>query len=205
MRYCVFCRIIEGSEPARIIVDEKRFLVFRNVLGWLPVMLLAVPKDHLEQEQLWRDVGMVSATAAALGREHCPHGFRLVSNFGWDALQSQPHAHIHVLGGSSMEAVTGRLGETEPMLETAAFTVTRRRSGWPPVTLVAEPRRPMTQDELWANTGLMTEIGTALVGLGKELCPYGFRFVSDFGWDALQAQQQAHIYLLGGTDLGHYV
>jgi diadenosine tetraphosphate (Ap4A) HIT family hydrolase len=28
-----------------------------------------------------------------------PNGFRILSNFGPDGLQSQSHAHIHVIGG----------------------------------------------------------------------------------------------------------
>jgi len=35
-----------------------------------------------------------------MGEKHCPGGFRLVSNFGRDAMQSQEHAHVHVLGGT---------------------------------------------------------------------------------------------------------
>ena len=34
-----------------------------------------------------------------MGQEHCPAGFRLLSNFGHDAMQSQEHGHIHILGG----------------------------------------------------------------------------------------------------------
>ena len=30
----------------------------------------------------------------------CPNGFRIVSNFGYDGLQTQSHAHIHILGGA---------------------------------------------------------------------------------------------------------
>ena len=42
----------------------------------------------------------VSAAAAEMGAKHCPRGFRLLSNFGPDAMQSQPHAHVHVIGGT---------------------------------------------------------------------------------------------------------
>jgi diadenosine tetraphosphate (Ap4A) HIT family hydrolase len=35
-----------------------------------------------------------------MGKQHCPSGFRILSNFGHDAMQSQPHGHVHVLGGT---------------------------------------------------------------------------------------------------------
>ena len=43
--------------------------------------------------------GEVGAAAIKVAQEHCPGGFRLVSNFGYDGMQSQEHAHVHVLGG----------------------------------------------------------------------------------------------------------
>jgi len=42
----------------------------------------------------------VGEIAVQMGREHCPNGFRLLSNFGYEAMQSQEHAHVHVLGGT---------------------------------------------------------------------------------------------------------
>jgi histidine triad (HIT) family protein len=100
-RYCVFCEIVAGREPAAVLYDSEQVLVFRNHLRWLPVQLLVIPKRHLIQSELWSGEEMpeVARVAEAIGREHCPGGFRLVSNFGWDGMQSQEHAHVHVLGG----------------------------------------------------------------------------------------------------------
>jgi histidine triad (HIT) family protein len=99
---CVFCRIIKRTEPARIVYEDDDVIVFHNVLGWVPVMLLAVPKDHIMQYELYTSdlMAKVSKAAAEQGNEHCPRGFRVLSNFGPDAMQSQPHAHMHVIGGS---------------------------------------------------------------------------------------------------------
>ena len=100
MDYCAFCRIIARQEPAEILYEDDEVLVFRNRLRWVPVMLLVVPKEHLPQEQLWRWLGRVGDVAVEMGLTHCPNGFRLLSNFGFDAMQSQSHGHIHVLGGT---------------------------------------------------------------------------------------------------------
>ena len=100
MDYCTFCRIIDRQEPAEILYEDDEVLVFRDRLRWVPVMLLVVPKAHVSQEELWRRLGRVGEVAVEMGLTHCPNGFRLLSNFGFDAMHSQSHGHIHVLGGT---------------------------------------------------------------------------------------------------------
>jgi histidine triad (HIT) family protein len=98
-RYCVFCEIIARREPADILYETDEVIVFRNRLRWVPVMLLAVPKRHMTQAELWRDMGGVGDAAIQVAEEHCPGGYRLISNVGYDGMQSQEHAHVHILGG----------------------------------------------------------------------------------------------------------
>ena len=98
--YCTFCQIVARQEPADIVYEDEEVVVFRNRLRWVPVMLLVVPRRHVTQEELWRDMGRVGEVAAQMGLTHCPKGFRLVSNFGSDAMQSQEHGQVHVLGGT---------------------------------------------------------------------------------------------------------
>ena len=97
---CTFCRIVARDEPAEILFEDDEVLVFRNRLRWVPVMLLVVPKQHLSQEELWQSMGRAGEVAVQVGREHCPNGYRLLSNVGHDAMQSQSHGHIHVIGGT---------------------------------------------------------------------------------------------------------
>ncbi|MCK9496608.1 MAG: HIT domain-containing protein [Dehalococcoidia bacterium] len=98
-RYCVFCEIVARREPADILYETDDVIVFRNVLRWVPTMLLASPKQHKTQAELWSNMDEVGRAAIKVAQEHCPGGFRLVSNFGYDGMQSQEHAHVHVLGG----------------------------------------------------------------------------------------------------------
>jgi histidine triad (HIT) family protein len=99
---CTFCDIIAGKSPASIRYEDERVIVFDNVLGWVPVMLLVAPKQHMSQEELWQDVGPVGQVAVEMGKKYCPNGFRLLSNLGHDAMQSQTHGHLHVLGGTHL-------------------------------------------------------------------------------------------------------
>ena len=99
---CVFCAIIDGREPADVWHQDDEYIVFRNQLRWVPVMLLVVPKTHITQEELWSDMGRAAKLAVELGNKHASQGFRLLSNFGHDALQTVQHGHLHLLGGTSL-------------------------------------------------------------------------------------------------------
>ena len=100
---CTFCDIVDlGTEPATIrYQDDDEVIVIDNRLQWVPVMLLVMPKSHLTQVELWSDglMARVSRVATDMGIQFCPNGYRILSNFGHDAMQSQEHGHVHVLGG----------------------------------------------------------------------------------------------------------
>lgn len=100
--YCIFCEIIARRAPANIRYEDDEVIAIDNMLRWTPVMVLVMPKEHITQAQLWEDMGRVGKVAIKIGQELCPHGFRLLSNFGWHAMQSQAHAHVHVLGGTPL-------------------------------------------------------------------------------------------------------
>ena len=100
--YCIFCEIIAGREPADVWHQDEEYIVFRNQLQWLPVMLLVVPKRHMTQDELWSDFGRAAKLATELGAKFAPKGFRLLSNFGHDALQTVQHGHLHLLGGRQL-------------------------------------------------------------------------------------------------------
>ena len=74
-------------------------------------MLLLVPRRHMSQSELWSDgaiLAKIGELAVRLGRDHCPNGFRILSNFGHDALQTQLHGHLHVIGGTPLGLYVAR-------------------------------------------------------------------------------------------------
>lgn len=101
---CEFCDIVSRREPASIRYEDGQLIIFRNLLRWVPVMLLVAPREHLSQEGFWRSPLFAEAAALAvrIGQEDAPDGFRLVSNFGEKALQTQAHGHLHVVGGADL-------------------------------------------------------------------------------------------------------
>ena len=98
---CVFCEIVARESPAKIRYEDDEVIVIDNVLGWTPVMLLVMPKRHMSQGEVWSSgiISRIGRVAIDMGTQFCPKGYRLLSNFGGDAMQSQEHGHLHVLGG----------------------------------------------------------------------------------------------------------
>jgi len=102
---CVFCEIVAGSSPAKIRYLDEEVIVIVNRLTWVPLMLLVMPKKHMGQIEMWSS-GLMSHlgdVAVEMGCSFAPNGFRILSNFGRDGLQSQSHGHLHVIGGVRLD------------------------------------------------------------------------------------------------------
>ena len=88
---CVFCNITQYHDrDAKIWYVDNDIMVIRNRLTWVPVMLLVMPKQHLDQFDMWSNGLMprLGNIAVELGTAFAPGGFRILSNFGRDGLQS---------------------------------------------------------------------------------------------------------------------
>jgi histidine triad (HIT) family protein len=201
--YCVFCEIIARREPAIIEYEDDDVLVFHNRLDWADVMLLAVPKQHLYQDELWTTdvMAKVSRVAVQMGERHCPKGFRIVSNFGAHAMQSQPHAHVHVVDGKHLRRYPKTPADVH--YEEERVVVFHNKVQREPVTLLVTPREPLPQSELW-RSDVINDIGRVATTLGGEHCGAGFRLFSDFGLEPSPADTEGHLHVIGGTYLGEY-
>lgn len=98
---CIFCDIIAGRSPATVRYLDEDIIVIVNKLTWVPLMLLVMPKKHMEQSEMWSSglMSRLSKVAVDMGWWLAPRGFRILSNFGREGMQSQSHGHIHVIGG----------------------------------------------------------------------------------------------------------
>lgn len=98
---CEFCAIVAKRAPAMLRYEDDDLVVFHNRLTWVPVMLLVAPKQHMDQRAFWSSPLFAHAARIAvdIAQADCPGGYRLVSNFGHDGMQTQPHAHLHIVGG----------------------------------------------------------------------------------------------------------
>lgn len=106
---CLFCRIVAGKIPSRIVYQDEELFVFNDIHPWAPVHFLMIPKMHIpsmahvgaEHAGL---LGRMMALAPRLAlQEGCnPYpggGFRILSNTGAEGGQEVHHLHIHVMGG----------------------------------------------------------------------------------------------------------
>ncbi|GAC1445076.1 MAG: histidine triad nucleotide-binding protein [Chloroflexota bacterium] len=105
---CLFCKIVDGDIPARVVFEDNDTLAFHDIDPQAPVHILVIPRRHVsglpdavEELELLGRV-MQTATRVAQQQGVSPTGFRCVVNSGHDAQQSVQHLHMHVLGGRGL-------------------------------------------------------------------------------------------------------
>ncbi len=106
---CLFCKIIAGEIPARIIYEDDQVLAFHDIAPQAPVHFLVIPKKHiatlhdLSETEDKALAGHILFTAQRLARElGCEEGFRVVMNCNEMGGQTVYHIHLHVLGQRPM-------------------------------------------------------------------------------------------------------
>lgn len=106
MTDCVFCRIIAGELPAKIIYQDDEVIAFPDIHPVAPTHLLIIPRKHVPSLAELPDaeaalVGRMVRVANQLARERgvAASGYRLVINSGKDGAQVVPHLHLHLLAG----------------------------------------------------------------------------------------------------------
>ena len=103
MSDCVFCRIVAGEIPAKLVYEDKDAIAFADLTPRAPFHVLVVPRTHvaklseLDDERLGGRLLQIARRVAA-DAGHAGD-FRMVVNNGARAGQSIAHLHLHVLGG----------------------------------------------------------------------------------------------------------
>lgn len=107
---CLFCKIIAGKIPSKVVYQDDEIFVFHDIHPWAPVHFLMIPKLHIpSMAQIGPEhaglLGRMMALAPQLAlQEGCnPYpngGFRILSNTGDEGGQEVHHLHFHVMGGS---------------------------------------------------------------------------------------------------------
>ena len=107
MADCIFCRIVAGELPARVIAEDDGVLAIEDVNPQAPVHVLVLPRRHLADIRELEDDGLLgrlvaTANRVAADRGLAGSGYRLVVNTGPESGQTVAHLHLHVLGGRPM-------------------------------------------------------------------------------------------------------
>ena len=106
---CLFCKILKGEIPAKIIYEDDRLLAFSDINPQAPLHALIVPKRHIGSlNDLSADddalVGEMVRRAAAIAQQHgyTERGFRTVFNTNAEAGQTVFPIHLHLLAGRGL-------------------------------------------------------------------------------------------------------
>jgi histidine triad (HIT) family protein len=103
---CLFCRIVRGEIPARIVREDDHTVAFRDIDPKAPTHVLVIPRVHVASLDEARDPALVGqlmlAAAEVAASEGIAGGYRTVINTGADAGQTVHHLHVHVLGGRKL-------------------------------------------------------------------------------------------------------
>ncbi len=101
----IFCKIVNGNIPAKVVHENQSVLVFHDIDPKAPLHLLVIPKKHYdnfhdfqlnapenEKTLFWQAVEKIIT-------EHKLHvgGYKLITNMGDFGQQEVPHFHLHIL------------------------------------------------------------------------------------------------------------
>ena len=101
---CLFCRIVRGEIPAKLVAETAECVAFRDIDPQAPTHVLVIPREHVPSLAEATDpalVGRLALLAAEIARQEgiAEGGYRTVINTGADAGQTVFHIHLHLLGG----------------------------------------------------------------------------------------------------------
>lgn len=104
---CLFCKIVRGEIPAKIVAENADGLAFLDIAPAAPAHVLVIPRTHVasladapDERLLGSLMGLCAEVARVQGVEES--GYRVVTNVRSDGGQTVDHLHFHVMGGRRM-------------------------------------------------------------------------------------------------------
>ncbi|TDC49456.1 histidine triad nucleotide-binding protein [Actinomadura sp. KC345] len=109
MTDCLFCKIVSGDVPAKIVRESPGAVAFRDINPQAPTHVLVIPRAHhptvgelaAADAELLAEV-VREAHQVAVDEGIAGTGYRVVFNTGAQAGQTVFHVHAHVLGGRGL-------------------------------------------------------------------------------------------------------
>jgi histidine triad (HIT) family protein len=107
MADCLFCKVVAGEVPAKVVKRTDEAMAFRDIDPKAPTHVLVIPTQHIPAVRdakgagsdllLGRLLSFTAQVATELGLD--AKGYRIVTNTGSEAGQTVDHLHFHILGG----------------------------------------------------------------------------------------------------------
>lgn len=102
---CVFCKILAGQLPSKIITQTDNLIVIDNIAPKAAIHYLIIPKKHIPDiTALTQGDAMLAGEMVLMAKKLAAdlpgsQAFRLIVNNGSDVGQSVFHLHFHFLAG----------------------------------------------------------------------------------------------------------
>lgn len=101
MNDCVFCKIVAGDIPSKLVAESEHAIAFNDIQPAQPIHVLVVPKQHFtdvadltaRNETVLLDLMKLGSKVAS---ELSEGSFRFQFNTGAEAGQTVFHAHGHI-------------------------------------------------------------------------------------------------------------
>ncbi|WP_018874605.1 histidine triad nucleotide-binding protein [Thioalkalivibrio sp. ALJ1] len=109
MADCIFCKIVAGEIPAKVVFEDEAVLAFEDLNPQAPEHVLVIPKKHIAtlNDLSAEDapvIGAMSRAAARIAHDRgfAEIGYRTVMNCNEHGGQTVYHIHMHVLAGRAL-------------------------------------------------------------------------------------------------------
>lgn len=106
---CLFCKIIKGDIPAKMLYRDDKVIAFEDIQPQAPTHVLIIPHEHIPTlNDLTVDhnelVGHLFQTAKKIAAKKglSEPGYRVVMNCNGEGGQAIYHIHLHLLAGRQM-------------------------------------------------------------------------------------------------------
>ncbi len=106
---CVFCKIVKGELPAKVVYEDEKVMAFHDINPQAPVHVLVIPKKHIptlndiseeDKELIGHIFTVIKEIAKEMGIDE--RGYRVLVNCNRDGGQEVFHLHFHLLGGKPL-------------------------------------------------------------------------------------------------------
>jgi histidine triad (HIT) family protein len=100
---CIFCKIIAGELPARVVREDERTIAFMDIAPATYGHTLVIPRNHsrdlleIPAEDLHAVVSAGQQVAARAKERLGADGVNLINSCGATAWQTVFHFHLHVI------------------------------------------------------------------------------------------------------------
>jgi len=109
MDACIFCKIIERKIDAKIVLENKEFLAFKDIHPLAPVHILIIPKKHIVSiNDVKADDANMLGNMIIIARDIAKElniaddGYKLLLRVGKHGGQEVDHIHLHLIGGAAL-------------------------------------------------------------------------------------------------------